>query len=431
MHNYFVLAYLDPGSGSALVGTAIALAGAALFSLKSLLYHFLRKSSPEEQQANDNEKSEIAIFSEGKNYWGTFREIVEELISRKVHFAYYTMDLHDSALLIDSSYMHSRLFDKNKAASFHKLQNIKAKILLATTPNIGTEGYPLARPKGVETMVHIFHAFADISAYHIGSLDNYDIVLTVGSQQEKPIREVEKARLLKPKRIVPMGLPYFDALYHKHLQTDSPNGSNNAEREDAKTILIGPSWGAKGLLMEYGTGFICRLAEAGFNVIVRPHPHSYIAEASFIEKCKAETAKHKNVIWDSETIGTKSMLASGLLISDTSSIRFDYAFLYEKPVITLNIPHEKQLEYEGQFMSEIWTDTAAKRLGRVIGHDDIEDIVQIVKEVLASGASGDVRKFRDETMVNLGTSAKATVDWVMSLVGSNMKSGSQKTEQSI
>ena len=163
-------------------------------------------------------------------------------------------------------------------------------------------------------------------------------------------------------------------------------------------------------MTEYGTGFIVKLAEAGYNVIVRPHPQSYIAEADLIVRCKAETAKFPNVVWDSETVGTSSMLASDMLVSDTSSIRFDYAFLYEKPVITLDIPREKQREYEGQFMSEIWTDVAAKRLGRVVGHGDIADIVSIVKEVLESGAAEGVRRLRDETIANLGTSAKAVVD---------------------
>ena len=394
-----ILAYLDPGSGSALVGTVIAVAGAALYSLKSAFYRLIRK------EATIEVKPDIAIFSEGKNYWGTFREIVDELIARKIHFSYYTMDLHDPALLIDNEYMHSHLFDKNKAASFHKLANIKAKTLLATTPNIGTPGYPLVRPKGVETLIHVFHAFADISAYHVGSLDNYDIVLTVGPQQEKPIREVEKARNLKQKKIIPAGLPYFDAQYHSLRSS-----TEESEKNSVKTILVAPSWGAKGLLTEYGTEFICKLAESGFNVIVRPHPQSYIAEAEFIERCKAETAKYANVVWDSETVGTKSMLASDILISDTSSIRFDYAFLYEKPVITLDIPHEKQLEYEGQFMSEIWTDVAAKRLGRVLGHGDIGKIVTIVWEVLKGGAVEGVRQLRDETITNLGYSAKAVVD---------------------
>ena len=76
-----------------------------------------------------------------------------------------------------------------------------------------------------------------------------------------------------------------------------------------------------------------------------------------------------------------------------------------------DIPHEKQLEYEGQFMSEIWTDSAARRLGRVLTHADIGSIVPIVGDVLASGAA-DVKRFRDETIANLGTSAKAVVDFL-------------------
>ena len=409
-----LFAYLDPGSGSALVGTLIAVVGAGLYSLKSFFYRLVRKPTPEEVDAAKNANPDIAIFSEGKNYWGTFREIVDELIARKVHFAYYTMDLHDPALLIDNEYMHSHLFDKNKVASFHKLANIKAKVMLSTTPNIGTPGYPLARPANVGKLVHVFHAFADISAYHVGSLDNYDIVLTVGPHQEKPIREVENSRCLKPKELIPVGLPYFDAQYHSLRSFDTSVSSCLCVKK-TETILVAPSWGAKGLLSEYGTGFIEKLAEAGFKVVVRPHPQSYIAEAAFIDRCKAETAKHPNVVWDDETIGTKSMMASELLISDTSSIRFDYAFLYEKPVITLDIPRERQLEYEGQFMSEIWTDSAAKRLGRVLGHEEVGNVVEIVKEVLESGAAEGVKKFRDETITNLGTSAKAVVDELMSL----------------
>lgn len=403
-----ILAYLDPGSGSALVGTLIAVAGAGLYSLKSFFYRLVRKPTPEEVEATRNENPDIAIFSEGKNYWGTFREIVDELISRKVHFSYYTLDLHDPALLIDNEYMHSHLFDKNKAASFHRLAKIKAKVLLSTTPNIGTPGYPLVRPSGVGKLVHVFHAFADISAYHIGSLDNYDVVLTVGPHQETPIREVEKARNLKPKRMIPVGLPYFDTQYHSLKSTTKETECTKDGK--GKTILVAPSWGAKGLLTEYGTGFIVKLAEAGFNLIVRPHPQSYIAEAALIDRCKVETSKFANVVWDSKTVGTESMLASDLMISDTSSIRFDYAFLYGKPVITLDIPHDRQLEYEGQFMSEIWTDAAAKRLGRVLGHGDIGDIVTIVGDVLKGGAAEGVKQLRTETITNLGGAAKAVVD---------------------
>ena len=396
-----VIAYLDPGSGSALVGTLIAVGGAAMFSLKSFVYRLIRKDAP--SAAASSEPQDIAIFSEGRNYWGTFRPVVEELIDRKIHFSYYTMDLHDPALLIDSEYMHSKLYDSRKPVSFHRLSNITAKALLATTPNIGTNGYPVKRSPGVRKMFHVFHAFADCSAYHVGSLDSYDAVFMVGLHQKKPIREVEKARGLKEKELLTAGLPYFDAQYNA-LTLES-----SCRQEDRPTVLVAPSWGAKGCLAEYGTEFLNDLAEAGYSVIVRPHPQSYIAEPQFIAECKAKTAKCLNVEWDDAVVGTASMEKSDILVSDTSSIRFDYAFLYEKPVITLDIPQGKQTEYEGQFQSEIWTDTVAPMLGQVLDHSGIASLPQTVAEVLERGSSS-VKVLRDRTIANLGCSARVIVD---------------------
>ena len=413
-----ILAYLDPGSGSALVGTLIAVAGAALYSLKSLFYRLISKNSPPPPLIS----ASIAIFSEGKNYWGTWRLIVEELLARKVHFAYYTMDLHDPALLIDDEHMHARLYDKNKAASYQKLSRIKAKVLLATTPNIGTPGFPIRRSKDVSRMLHVFHAFADISAYHLGSLDHYDVVLTVGPHQEKYIREVEKARGLKAKEILPVGLPYFDAQYlAAHGARSVTSGEDTASplrTAEQATILVAPSWGAKGCLTEYGIGFVKELAEAGYDVIVRPHPQSFIAEAEFMAKCQAETASYKNIVWDKEPVGAVSMKKSDLLISDTSSIRFDYAFLYGKPVITLDIPKTSQQEYDGVYQKTQWVDDAAPKLGCVLNHDSIRSILAEVKRLTSAvrlrPSPSPLLAFRAETISNLGNSRKAIVDYLLS-----------------
>lgn len=409
IHLFF--AYLDPGSGSALVGTVIAVAGAALYSLKSLLYRLVRR-----QPAASAEPPALAIFSEGRNYWGTWRLIVEELRARGIPFAYYTLDLHDPALLIDDPLMHARLYDKAKAGSYAALARIQAKVLLATTPNIGTPGYPLRRAPGVARLVHVFHAFADVSAYHLGSLDAYDTVLTVGAHQEPYIREVERARGLPAKKMVPVGLPYFDAQYLARADRAASAALAAPAEGAAPTVLVAPSWGEKGCLREYGTDFICRLAEAGFDVIVRPHPQSYLAEADFLADCRARTARFPNVSWDDETVGSKAMERSAVLVSDTSSIRFDYAFLYGKPVVTLAIPRTSQAAYEGVHQKSMWTDDAAPRLGRVLDHDTVDSIVPVVREVLGQGASDDVLRFRAETIAHLGTSASAVVDALLAEV---------------
>ena len=400
---YIVISYLDPGSGSALIGTVIALAGAILYSAKSVIYRWVKGKDITKDNGSDDT---IVIFSEGKNYWGTFRPVVNELIQRKIHFRYYSLDLFDPALAIESPYMHSRLFDKNSHSSFIKLSKIKASVMLATTPNIGNPGYPLKRLEGVSQLIHVFHAFADISAYHKGSLDNYDAVIMVGDHQIEPIRSVEKARGLNPKELISMGLPYIDDQYA--ILGDKKNPAS-AE----KTVLVASSWGEKGCLREYGIDFIKDLAGSGFNVIIRPHPQSYITELKFINDCMAQTKECKNIRWDSSTIGGKAMQESDILVSDTSSIRFDYAFLYGKPVITLNIPRERQDAYESVYMERIWTDDAGERIGEVVDANNIDKLSAIISSVLSDNTVQNLEQYRDEVITNFGCSSESIVEFLI------------------
>lgn len=219
-----LLAYLDPGSGSALLGAVFALCGAFAFSAKSFFIRYVLRRKIEMVKAHED----IAIFSEGRNYWGTFRPVIEELLRREIDFSYYTMDVKDPALHIDNPHMFARLYDKDKVSSFRKLSCIKAKVLLSTTPNIGTPGYPLARSRNVVRMVHVFHdPLGDVSTYMKGSLDHYDDVFLPGPFAEAPIRALEQKRGLKRKMMHLCGLPYLDG-YVSRL------GTIRREVEDGK-----------------------------------------------------------------------------------------------------------------------------------------------------------------------------------------------------
>jgi hypothetical protein len=397
------LAYLDPGSGSALVGTVIALAGAALFSAKSLFYRLLGKGRP---TGAAFDADSIALVSEGRNYWSTFRPIVEELIRRKINFRYYTLDLLDPALEIETPCMQARLFDSTSPAAYVKLTRIKAPVMLATTPNLGSEGYPVRRPPGVRNLVHVFHAFADVSAYHLGSLDHYDTVILVGPHQVAPLRQVEAARGLPAKELVALGLPYIDDQARRLKDRSVP------PRQPVPTVLVASSWGTKGCLQEYGTGFIRQLAAAGFQVIVRPHPQSLITEADLLARCERETAGLERIRWDRSTVGLDAMAESDILVSDTSSIRFDYAFLFGKPVVTLDIPRERQTEYESIYMDHVWTEAAASRIGIVVGQADVPNLAARVRQVLAQEPGQSLVGYRGETISNFGRSAQAIVSFL-------------------
>ena len=402
-------AYLDPASGNALVSFFVALAGALIYSVKSVFYKLFNKTislqnSPPPSLLGDQRP---VIFSEGKTYWTTFRPIVEEFIKQKKHFRYITLDIHDPALTLDCEFMESKRFPKSKLG-FARIAKINAPLMLSTTPNIGSPDYPLKRPAGVAKLVHVFHAMVDVSCYRKGSLDFYDSVLMTGDHEEKYIRIVEEARGIRKKELIVTGLPCLDDLYRQKIESSISQKSNKRT-----TVLVAPSWGAKGCFNEYGTGFVRTLSDAGFNVIIRLHPHSYIFEPSSVEIWQSQTKKLPNVRWDSNSFGTHAMSEADILVSDTSSIRFDFAFLYSRPVITLQIPKENRDIFEGCYMEETWADTIAPHIGRVLTKDTIHNLGVVVQSTVEDFSKEKMIELRDETVANFGKSAPTIVNYLI------------------
>ena len=73
-------------------------------------------------------------------------------------------------------------------------------------------------------------------------------------------------------------------------------------------------------------------------MILRPHPQSLKVETEMLDTIHEMLRDYPNVSFDTEMDATASMSRADVMISDKSCVRFDFAFLYEKPVITLDIP---------------------------------------------------------------------------------------------
>lgn len=402
-------AYLDPGSGNALIYMVLSFFGAVVFSLKALFYRIIgRKDLLENEQALNENQHNIVIFNEGKMYWNTFRPIVEALLKRNVIFSYYTMDIHDPCLKIDEPNLNN-CYIGNGTRAFAKISKLKADIVLSTTPNIGTEGYPISRSKSIKKLVHVFHAFDDLACYHRGSLDNYDAVMLVGEFEKPIIRKLENLRGLPPKELYEAGLPYLDVLEEK--KNAAPKQVKKAY--DETTILIAPSWGVKGCLSQYGSRFILLLAQAGFHVIIRPHPQSLKVEPELLEQIKSELNSFKNVEWDFEIDASQSMQHADILISDKSGIRIDFLLLYQKPIITLEIPFESMMDFELADLGESWTEQKLRQLGYTLGKDRIEELPTIIYETILTKTSEEIIAFREKNLYNYKCSGKVIAEYLI------------------
>ena len=309
-------AYLDPGTGNALIYVLLSLLGAILYFIKGFFYKTKMSS----------EDASIVIFNEGKTYWNTFKPVVEKLIEKNQQFAYYTMDIEDPCLRIANRLMDNRYIGDGNFA-YSKIGNLNANVVLSTTPNIGTKGYPIPRSKGIKKLVHVFHGFDDLAFLHRGSLDHYDAVLLMGEFEIPIIQKLESLRNLPVKKLVPAGLPYMDELLKKAEQ--SGYRSNHVAKI---TVLLAPSYGEKGFLHCYGTEFIEKLAVKNFNLILRPHPQSYKFEKKLLNTVQEKLKKYNNIEWDYNPDGTQSFQKADILISDTSGVRLDFSFVYQNPL---------------------------------------------------------------------------------------------------
>lgn len=402
-------AYLDPGSGNALIYMMLSFFGAIIFSLKGLFYRIIgRKDLMEDEQALKDNQHKIVIFNEGKIYWNTFRPIVEALLKKNVIFSYYTMDINDPCLKLDEPNMNNRYIG-NGTRAFAKISKLKADVVLSTTPNIGTEGYPILRSKSIKKLVHVFHAFDDLTCYHRGSLDNYDAVMLVGEFEKPIIRKLENLRGLPEKELYEAGLPYLDVLEEK--KNAAPKQVKKIS--DRTTILIAPSWGAKGCLSQYGSRFILLLAQAGFQLIIRPHPQSLKVEKELLEKIKDELSSFQNIEWDFEIDGSESMQRADILISDTSSIRVDFLFLYQKPIITLEIPSDNMADFEMADLGESWKEKALGQLGYTLGKDRIEELPAIVREIILTKNTAEIATFREKNIYNFKCSGEVIANYLI------------------
>ena len=418
-------AYLDPGTGNALIYVALSLLGACFYFIKGVFYKFVKRDHEASHEGATNLSSgisypSIVIFSEGKAYWNTFKPIVKKLLEKEQPFAYYTMDIEDPCLTIANRCMENRYIGDGNVA-FSKIGHLHADVVLSTTPNIGTKGYPIPRSKEIKKLVHVFHAFDDLATYYKGSLDNYDAVLLVGEFEIPLIRKLEALRNLPEKELVPAGLPYMDELLKKAELKNAvgtvakKEGRHKFDNPEEITVLLAPSWGEKGFLKVLGTDFIEKLAEKNFNLILRPHPQSLKVEQKLLLKIEEKLKKYKNLVWDFNPDGTNSLQAADIMISDTSGVRLDFAFVYQKPFITIPsvFSSEAMKEFEIADLGFSWMEDNIKDIGYTLNDNEIDCLDEIILKVLNEKGDQEILEFRSKNVYNWGNSGEIIADYLI------------------
>lgn len=400
-----ILLYIDPGTGSMLFSILIGLAAAGIYFLRGVFIKLKFRLTGGKVEA-EKDRHSLVIFSDSKRYWNVFEPICDELEKRNIMAEYWTCSEDDPALFREYQFIHrSFIGEGNKA--FTRLNMVKADIVLSTTP--GLDVYQWKRSRDVRWYVHVLHAASDVAMYRMFGIDYYDALLLSGKYQEDQVRELERLRDLPQKELVLTGLTYMDAMKSRLEKSIA----EQKRKEHMPAVLLAPSWGESAILSRFGENIIKSLIKTGYHVIIRPHPQSYTAEKEMLAELTERFPDSDTVEWNRDNDNFDVLMRSDIIISDFSGVIFDFALVFDKPVIYTDSVYDKS-PYDACWLTdELWTFNTLPKIGKQLQIEDLDNIKMIIDECLNNPAYHEAREqARKETWAFPGEAAERIVDYI-------------------
>ena len=399
--------YIDPGTGSMLFSILIGVIAALLFVLRKVLLTLKFYLSGGKAVAAAADKLPYVIFSYSKRYWNVFKPICDEFEKRQTVVHYYTASPDDPALDVPYKYVKcSFIGEGNKA--FVKLNLLSANICLSTTP--GLEVYQWKRSKDIDWYIHMFHAVDEGLGYRMFGMDFYDAVVLTGAFQERYIRILEEKRELPAKETVVVGCDYLDTMAER-LAAVAPTAVAEARQT---TVLLAPSWGPSAILSTYGEKMIDALLATGFQIIIRPHPQSFVSEKALMDRLTAKYQAEPKLTWNYDNDNFEALQSADVLITDFSGIIFDFTMVFDKPIIYADTQFDAAI-YDACWVDEpLWRFQILPQLGIELKEEKLQDLNALINQLLTDDKYKEGRAaIRSQVWQYRGEAAARTVDYMM------------------
>ena len=411
MHSLYLPLYIDPGTGSMLFSVFIGAAATLFFLARAAFLKiqliFAGKKAREALKAG---RKKYVIYNEGKQYWNVFKPVLDEFEKRQTEITYFTSYEEDPVFESGYKFVKAEYIGQGNKA-FARLNLLEADIVLMSTP--GLDVYQMKRSKTVKHYAHVRHGSGDATMYRLFGIDYFDSVLLTGDYQKADIRYLEKARGTKEKELVTVGCTYLDEL--KKKMDSIPKEENHIF-----TVLVSPSWGPSAILSKYGEKLLDPLVNTGWNIIVRPHPQSKKSEADMLDTLQEKYKDCKNLEWNYERDNIFAMKKADIMISDFSSIIYDYTFLCDKPVMYVNADLDLRMYDASEVYNpdgsakRIWQFTTLEKIGIELKSEQFENIKEVIKNASDSPELAKARaQAKAEAWMHIGEAGKNIADFMI------------------
>ena len=280
----------------------------------------------------------IVFYSEKNGFYKYYKNIIEEIIRRtNVVVHYITSDPLDEVFEMESDQFKPYYISDNRMIVL--MMKMETDIMVMTTPDL--ENYQLKRSyvkKDIEYVYVPHDVNSSNLTFHKNALDHFDTVFTSGPKNKAEIAEREQKFELPHKKLVEWGSGVIDNMTaaYEEMKKEAEEKAGT-EKSQRKTVLIAPSWQKDNILDSCIEQMLDELVKTAYHVTVRPHPQ-YVRHFEARIDALAEKYKEYGVEFQKDFSSNKTVYMADLLVTDWSSIAFEYAFSTLKPVLFINTP---------------------------------------------------------------------------------------------
>ncbi len=355
-------------------------------------------------------KMKIVFYSEKNGFYKYYQNIIEELIRRtNIVIHYITSDPNDEVFKMESEQFKPYYIGENRLIVL--MMKLEADIVVMTTPDL--ENFQLKRSYVKKDALYIYVPH-DVNSsnltFHKDALDHFDVIFTSGYKNKAEIAEREDKFELPKKELVEWGSSVIDNMilaYDKMVQEDS-------EKSEQKTVLIAPSWQKDNIMDSYIEEMLDQLKNTSYRVIVRPHPQ-YVRHYGARIDALAEKYAPDGIIFQKDFSSNKTVYTADLLVTDWSSIAFEYAFSTLKPVLFINTPM-KVVNPDYQELSEVPIDIELRdEVGISLDADKLSQLNSSVDTLLHADRFSveSMQQLREKYIYNIGNSGKVGAKYII------------------
>lgn len=351
----------------------------------------------------------IVFYSEKNGFYKYYKDIIEEIIRRtNIVIHYITSDPEDDVFKLENEQFKPYYIGENRLIVL--MMKMETDIMAMTTPDL--ENFQLKRSY-VKKDIEYIYVPHDVNSsnltFHKNALDHFDTIFASGPKNKAEIQEREQKFNLPGKNIVEWGSGVIDNMTKAYAELLA-----EFDGEGKKTVLIAPSWQKDNILDSCIEKILDELKDSGHKVIVRPHPQYVRHFEPRLDELEQKYSKDGIEI-QKDFSSNSTVYTADLLVTDWSSIAYEYAFSTLKPVLFINTPM-KIVNPDYKELDTVPIDIELRnKVGISLEETELDQIRLTVDKLLNDNrfSKEAMEQMRDNYIYNVGSSGKVGAKYII------------------